>query len=294
MAIVTTFANLLVLLAMRRVTSIRLPSKLLLCSLVLTDLGAGLVSQPQFAATLFVKAARLDRAPFCPLDQSLLFSSIWLGGASLLTLAAISLDRYTALFFHLKYQHIVTTRRVCAVLGCIWSASLFCATTPRWSRWLSAGTLALGYSVVSAVITVAYIKIYRRLSGSRPVEPKLQKQQQQKQQSNTAPNIARYRKIASAMMWVCVIFVVCYCPYIVAATLEAVLSTALASCIREFAYTVLLLNSCLNPLVYCLWLPEIRAKVSEQVRTLSEFSVKCLTVSVMSPVARSQTRLVLG
>ena len=136
MAIVTTFANLLVLLAMRRVTSIRLPSKLLLCSLVLTDLGTGLVSQPQFAATLFVKAARLDRAPFCPLDQSLLFSSIWLGGASLLTLAAISLDRYTALFFHLKYQHIVTTRRVCAVLGCIWSASLFCATTPHWSRWL--------------------------------------------------------------------------------------------------------------------------------------------------------------
>ena len=274
MAIVTTFANLLVLLAMRHVTSIRLPSKLLLCSLVLTDLGTGLVSQPQYAVTLFVEAARLDPARFCPLQQSFVFSSIWLGGASLWTLAAISLDRYTALFFHLQYQQIVTTRRVCAVLGCIWSASLLCATAPRWSSWLNIGTQALGFSVASAVIVVAYIEIYGRLSRGRRVQPtepqprrqQLQQQQQQ-QQSNTAPNMARYRKTASAMMWVCVMFVVCYCPYICAATIEIFRFTALTSCIREFAYTVLLLNSCLNPLLFCLWFREIRAKVAEQVRT---------------------------
>ena len=55
LALQTAFANLLVLLAMRCVTSLRLPSKLLLCSLVLTDLGAGFVVQPLFAAFLFMK-----------------------------------------------------------------------------------------------------------------------------------------------------------------------------------------------------------------------------------------------
>ena len=55
LALATTFANLVVLLAMRRVTSIRLTSKLLLCSLVMTDLGAGSVVQPQFAAFLFLR-----------------------------------------------------------------------------------------------------------------------------------------------------------------------------------------------------------------------------------------------
>ena len=66
LAIATTVANLVVLLAMRRVTSIRLPSKLLLCSLVLTDLGAGSVAQPQFAAILLLRAIYLhqDLPPF--------------------------------------------------------------------------------------------------------------------------------------------------------------------------------------------------------------------------------------
>ena len=52
MFLAATVANLVVLLAMRHVTSIRLPSKLLLCSLVLTDLGAGSVVAPQFVASL--------------------------------------------------------------------------------------------------------------------------------------------------------------------------------------------------------------------------------------------------
>ena len=262
MAVVTTFANLLVLLAMRRVTSLRLPSRLLLCSLVLTDLGAGFVAQPLFAAFLFVEAARLDPARFCPLQQSLVFCSIWLGVASLLTLAAISLDRYAALFFHFKYQQIVTTRRVCAVLGCIWSVSLLCATALLYSFWLNHAMQALAFCVACPVITVAYIKIYRRLSGGRCVETT----EPQRQQATT-PNMARYRRTASAMMWVYGIFVVCYCPYICSATIEIFRFTALASGFREFAYTVLLLNSCLNPLLFCLWFREIRAKVAEHVRT---------------------------
>ena len=53
LAVATTFANLVVLLAMRRVTSIRLPSKLLLCSLVLTDLAAGSVVATLHAAYVF-------------------------------------------------------------------------------------------------------------------------------------------------------------------------------------------------------------------------------------------------
>ena len=259
MAIVTTFANLLVLLAMRHVTSLRLPSKLLLCSLVLTDLGTGLVNLPQFAAFLFVKAARLDPARFCPLQQSLVFCSNWLGGASLWTLTAISLDRYTALFSHLKYQQLVTTRRACTALACLWSASLLCASAQFWSFWASFAIQALAVSIASPVITVAYIKIYRRLSAGRRVGTT-------EQQANT-PNMERYRKTASAMMWVCVLFVVCYTPFLVATVVETFRFTALTSCVRDFAYTLLLLSSFLNPLVYCM-LPDIRAKVIEQVRKL--------------------------
>ena len=97
LAIATTFANLVVLLAMRRVTSIRLPPKLLLCSLVLTDLGAGSIVQPQLAAFLFLRAIYPDFVP-CSLVRSYAVTGPLFTKASLSTVAAISLDRYAALF----------------------------------------------------------------------------------------------------------------------------------------------------------------------------------------------------
>ena len=127
----TILGNLVVLLAMRRVTSLRLPSKLLLCSLVLTDLGAGLVILPQHAAFLFLRGSNPGLAP-CSLYFSLMFCASMFSCASLLTLTAISLDRYAALFYHLTYNETVTTERVRACLAVLWLASLFCASTTLW------------------------------------------------------------------------------------------------------------------------------------------------------------------
>ena len=55
MALVTTVANILVLSAIRKNTSLHLPSKLLLGNLVLTDLGAGMAVQPMFVTFLVGK-----------------------------------------------------------------------------------------------------------------------------------------------------------------------------------------------------------------------------------------------
>ena len=56
LALVTTVANTLVLLAIRKNTSLHLPSKLLLGNLVVTDLGAGIVAQPMLVAFFVPKA----------------------------------------------------------------------------------------------------------------------------------------------------------------------------------------------------------------------------------------------
>ena len=95
LAVATTFANLVVLLAMRHVTTIRLPSKLLLCSLVLTELGAVSVVQPQFVALLFSEAIYPDHEQ-CALLKSFLFTGSLFGLSSFFTLTSIALDRYAA------------------------------------------------------------------------------------------------------------------------------------------------------------------------------------------------------
>ena len=265
LAVATTVANVVVLLAIRRVTSIRLPSKLLLCSLVLTDLGVGSVVQPQAAAYLFLRAIYPDLVP-CSLLRSYGKTASIFGSVSLLTLAAISLDRYAALFFYLKYQQIVTTRRVCAVLAVIWTYSILLAlTSSTWVKlWRVAAIIVVAVAVL--VIFVACIKIYRRLRAQQ-IQPQAPNQAQQ--QAGNTLNMATYRRTASTMMWICVLLLICYLPFLcMVAFIAAAERTALINCLYDFSVTFVLLNSILNPFVYCFRLHEIRTEVVKQLHKL--------------------------
>ena len=265
LAIATTVANLVVLLTIRRVTSIRLPSKLLLCSLVITDLGAGSVVGPQLAAFLFIRAIYPNIVQ-CPLYRSFTVTGTVFTTASVSTLAAISLDRYAALFFHIKYKQIVTTRRVCAVLAFIWSLGLLLVLPSLWDLkvWMAVCT---GDIVVALlIISVACIKIYLRLRA-QPIQPPAADQAQQ--QAGNTLNMARYRRTASAMLTVYVLFLICYLPFWCFAAISLVIErTALIECLWYFHYWLVLLNSLLNPFVYCLRLPEIRTEAVKQLHKL--------------------------
>ena len=267
LAIATTVANLVVLLAMRPVTSIRLPSKLLVCSLVLTDLGAGSVVQPQFTTRLFLRAIYPDLVP-CSLFRSYAATAPLFSCASLLSLAAISLDRYAALFFHVKYKQIVTTRRVFAVLAFIWAIAVFWVLiyVKVPGKLSFAGLVTSVFVVPLLVIFVAGIKIYRRLRDQQihPLAP-----DQAQQQAENTLNLERYRRTASAMMWICVLLLICYLPFLcISAFIAASERTALSDCLFEFSFSLVLLNSFLNPFVYCFRLPDIRTEVMKQLHKL--------------------------
>ena len=267
LAIATTIANLVVLLAMRPVTSIHLPSKLLLCSLVLTDLGTGSVVQPQFATRLFLRAIYPDLVP-CSLYRSYAATAPLFACASLLSLAAISLDRYAALFFHLKYKQIVTTRRVCAVLAFIWAIVVLGVLTyvkvPDKLRF--AGLVTKTFFVPLLIILFASIKIYRRLRGQQ-IHPQASDQAQH--QAGNTLNVARYRRTASLMMWICVLLLICYLPFLCMAAYRATAQqTALTECLYDFSIALVFLNPLLNPFVYCFRLPDIRTEVVKQLQKL--------------------------
>ena len=263
MAFVSISTNVLVLLAMRRVTSIRLPSKLLLCSLALTDLVTGLAVQPQYAAFLFSKALYNARAP-CALVKSLYYSGKLLSNGSGYTLLLITLDRYTALFFYHKYQQIVTTRRVCAALAFTLSLSLFLASASLWNFTLFRLLNVTSIVLPALAVSVAQIRIYRRLRQLRS-----HGNNKAAQQVGGGIGIARYRKLASATLWIYVMLLLCYAPYLAAASFIQVFGyTPLNAFVCEATYTVLLLNSCLNPFIYCCRLRDVRNAVIGQLREL--------------------------
>ena len=263
LALVTTVANILVSSAIRKNTSLHLPSKLLLGSLVLTDLGIGVVAQPLFVAFLIAKVkGNLSRS--CTTYASAGITASTLLCVSLLTMTAISLDRYIALYFHLRYRDIVTTKRVFSGFVVIWLFAGFYGFLWLWNPTLHGHVFIAISSVSFIIITLSYTMIYRRLRHQHGNQVTDQAQVQTQQQAANPLNVARYRRSASNMLWIYGLFVLCYLPYISVRTAAGLVGhNALVQCITEFAGTVMFFNSCLNPFVYCYRLPEIRASVLE-------------------------------
>ena len=263
LALVTTALNTLLLSAIRKNTSLHLPSKLLLGSLALTDLGVGIVAQPMFVVFLVAKVKGFSALSCFSYAILTIAGFIWTC-VSLLTMTAISLDRYIALYFHLRYRDIVTTRRVFLVLVVIWLFAGFFGFL-----WLS-NQIAYGYlvivvnSIAFAVTTFAYTMIYRGLRHQHVIQVTDEAQVQTQQQAANPLNVARYRRSASNMLWIYGLFVLCYLPYLLTQiATQFVGRNALIQGLHEFAITVGCFNSSLNPFVYCYRLPEIRASVLE-------------------------------
>ena len=82
-------------------------------------------------------------------------------------------------------------------------------------------------------------------------------------------NMARYKKTASAMLMVYVLFLICYLPFWCLVPARLVIErAALSEILWDFSYSLVLLNSLLNPFVYCLRLPEVRTEVVKKLHKL--------------------------
>ena len=118
LSITASLGNILILIALRKVTSIHPPTKLLFQCLAITDLGVGLISQP-LMATVMLLVDNIDikivNIMFAHLFSSL---SITFCGVSVFASTALSVDRLLALFLGLRYRHVVTLKRIRAVLAC--------------------------------------------------------------------------------------------------------------------------------------------------------------------------------
>ena len=169
-AVTSSLGNTLILIALHKVTSIYPPTKLLFRCLAVTDLLVGLISQPLYVTFLFrffiAWNVNTDTATMIRCADVFFFSL--LPAVSILTSAAISVDRLLALLLGLRYRHTVTLRRVWVVLFCFWLISALQATGsiffeyPKLDKiafWLFCALLTL-----SLLVSVfSYAKIFKTL-----------------------------------------------------------------------------------------------------------------------------------
>ena len=115
--------NIITIHAMRKTLSLPKTLKTLLLSLAVSDVGVGLLSQP-FYTSLLVKWLTQNN-PDCKTYMMFIVIIGVFSVASFFGVVAVSVDRFLAIHLHLRYQELVTHKRVVTVVISIWLLSVF-------------------------------------------------------------------------------------------------------------------------------------------------------------------------
>ncbi|KAL9979186.1 hypothetical protein ACROYT_G016808, partial [Oculina patagonica] len=236
------------------------PSNILLLCLACADFLNGLITQPLVVIHL-VGEITLDARLFC-IPGVVMESAAWFAsGISGTTVLALSVDRFLAVYMHLRYNEIVTVRRTLIFVAAIWP--LF--TVNIFIRFIGVHNgLFITINVIVifvclVTIMLIYYKIFRIVSYHRvQIQAQVISASQSSGSANKVDEL-KARKSLMTVIYIVGLFWLCYLPF--ACVLVSYLIVGLTPSIRT-AYgvtaTVVFANSVINPGLYCWRIGEIR------------------------------------
>ncbi|CAH3141725.1 unnamed protein product, partial [Porites lobata] len=260
LSIFATLGNVLILIALRNVSSIHPPTKLLFRCLAITDLCVGLLGQPLYVYNMYITNYLDIGNRIVELVYVCVFIISVSVVVSILTSAAISVDRLLALLLGLRYRHVVTLYRVRVIIACVWfiavsNASLYCVASilSHYKLELASVWTLRAFGIFSIIVsTFLYTKIFFTLRHQQ-AQVRDHVQPEQSSRVRSVLNIARYKKTVYSVAWIQFAMLACYGPDIVMAFLlhfgnvgystEVVIAGEISLCL-------IFLNSSLNPVLY--------------------------------------------
>ncbi|XP_068735643.1 melanocyte-stimulating hormone receptor-like [Montipora capricornis] len=247
-----TFGNTLAIQALRKTSFLPANMRKLFLSLALSDLAVGLFAHIMLAV-VFNMAVNSNLELLCPVILPSCFPILYLlVCASLLNVTAIAVDRLLAVSLHLRYQELVTAKRVTVAIVAIWLTS--CTSLCVFFTTLSLNIALVLTSVGFLLTTVAYFRVY---NVARYHRNRIHHQFQQ--QNLQAVVLLRERKSSLNVIYIYAVFVACYLPnFCCLIFLKAGNSSDSVLAAYRVTLFFVLLNSSLNPLIYCWRYPEVR------------------------------------
>ena len=237
--------NVLVLAAVWRNPSLRTPSTILLCSLAVSDLLVGFLTLPVYIAFALTQLSR--SSSYLRLSQARNFLIIQLCGVSLDTMTAISVDRYLALRYHMRYPNMMTSRRATCVAATFWCKNVILSLLSIWKKNTILLVAVVFVALCLFISSITYSAIYRIV---RHHQHQIHAQQQAVQSMNAEQNLKIQAKKHAANTFIYYIcMVLCYLPAAVSALIRVTYEEHWN--IRwHFAGTILFMNSAINPFLY--------------------------------------------
>ena len=137
---------------------------------------------------------------------------------SLLTMAAMSVDRLLALLLGLRYKQIVTLKRTYIIVVTLWIvtfvATLCNVLDSRIAPWF-------GRIVISCCLLISIASYAKIFCALRRHHAQVQSHVQQQPSQSNALNMARYKKAVYSALWVQLVLLACYVPVSVVGILMA-------------------------------------------------------------------------
>ncbi|XP_062236949.1 trace amine-associated receptor 13c-like [Platichthys flesus] len=286
-SLLTVTLNLLVIISISHFRQLHTPTNSLLLSLAVSDLVVGLLAMPIEGLRHMETCWLLGRL-MCALSPYL---SYCLLSASLGNMVLISIDRYLAICDPLLYSSKVTLNRVKVLICLCWACSLLynglvlmghLAWPDRYNSCHGecvvvinhiSGTLDLFISFIGpcTVMVVLYMRVFVvAVSQVRVI----------RLQTVTVTPTAKKseRKAATTLGIVIAVFLMCFCPYYYPALAGEDTSTSLSY--YAVLSWIMLINSCVNPLIYALFYPWFR-KAIKLIFTLSILQAQSQELKVL-------------
>ena len=262
-----TMLNIVAIYAIRKTLSLPKNFKTLLLSLAVSDLGVGLLVQPMYIANIMDSQQNnatndtdnvIYLAFLIPVNLFIF--------ASLFSVTALCVDRFLAIYLHLRYQELVTYKRVAAVVVSIWVIS---ALISLLRLFLPKNIMYISFVIIDAgcIITTTSLSVKLYLTLRRHIN---QTQVPQVAENNQGESVHRKRKSAMASLYVYLVFIVCYLPndcvlIIIATNFEPRIDV---NHLEFYTVTLLFLNSIVNPLIYCWKMKRIQHTIVGTLRNL--------------------------
>ena len=259
--------NIVTIHAIRKTPSLPKTLKTLLLSLAVSDVGVGLSVQPFYVSLLIIWAQETD--PGCATYKAFFLVSRLFSMASLFGVVAVSVDRFLAIHLHLRYQELVTHKRVVAVVISIWVLSVFLSLMTLWVSFDIRNLISAILGVVGLfVTTVVYIRIYLAVRRHKNQIQALQLQQVA--QTGEMAHFSSLIKSAVSVFYVYLVYLVCYLPLMISVKGPQIFGQIVAvKTFLLFSLTLVFLNSSLNPVIYCWKMRHIRHAVMHILQNMS-------------------------
>ena len=154
--------NIVTIFALRKPLTIPRALKIFLLSLAVSDLGVGLLVQPLYITRLVMMIKEDAQTRYFEITLNSFYATgTFLSIASFFGVVALTADRFLAVHFYLRYQELVTHKRVVAVVISIWIMSAILMLQFIWIPSNVATIISVPVESVFYLTTALfYFKIY--------------------------------------------------------------------------------------------------------------------------------------